>query len=52
MKTYHVFFKNVFQGEYLATSASCALDLWSREYQVKNVGAVYGSWPVVKKVEK
>ena len=51
MKTYHVFFKNVFQGEYLATSAAGALDQWIREYKVKDV-AGYGNWPVVKKVGK
>lgn len=52
MNTYQVFFDGIFQGEYKASSASSALDQWSKEYQVKNVGVVYGNWPVVKRVEK
>ena len=54
MNTYQVFFKNEFQGEYKASCASVALDLWARDYQadVKNAGTVYGAWPVVKRVSK
>jgi len=52
MNTYHVFFKNEFQGEYKASCASVALDQWVREYQAHNIGVVYGNWPVVKRVSK
>lgn len=52
MHTYQVFFKNIFQGEYKASSASVALDMWAREYQAHNVGVVYGNWPIVKRISK
>lgn len=51
MNKYSVFFKNVWQGDYVATSASMALQAWQKEYQcdVKQVFADYGAWPVVKR---
>ena len=54
MHAYQVFFKGVFQGEYKASCASVALDMWAKDYHadVKNAGVVYGAWPVVKRVSK
>jgi len=51
MAKYSVFFKNEWQGDYTATSASMALQAWQKEYQckVEQVFADHGAWPVVKR---